>query len=53
MPNFQIYGFHEVFYHSSKVTANFDKITDFYRDRIIENDSKYFLNGNKYIASIY
>ena len=25
----------------------------FYRDRIIENDRKYILNGNKYIASIY
>ena len=28
-------------------------MTIFYRDRIIENDRKYILKGNKYIASIY
>ena len=41
------------FYYSSIVTAIFNKIIVFYRDRIIENDRKYILNGNKYIASIY
>ena len=35
-------------YHS----YSFNRITVFYRDRIIENDRKYILNGNKYIASI-
>ena len=37
----------------SIVTARFNKISIFYRDRIIENDQKHILNGNKYIASIY
>ena len=41
------------FYYSSIVSASFNKITVFYRDRIIENDHKYILNGNKYIASNY
>ena len=42
-----------LFNYSSIVTACFNKITIFYRDRIIENDRKYILKGNKYIASIY
>ena len=45
--------FINLFNYSSIVTARFNKITIFYRDRIIENDHKYILNGNKYIASIY
>ena len=52
-PNLQIYDFHDFFYYSSIVTASFNKITGFYRDRIIENDRKYILKINKYIASIY
>ena len=45
--------FVNLFNYSSIVTACFNKITIFYRDRIIKNDRKYILNGNKYIASIY
>ena len=45
--------FVNMFNYFSIVTACFNKITIFYRDRIIENDRKYILNGNKYIASIY
>ena len=41
------------FCYSSIVTAIFNKIMVFKRDRIIENDRKYILNGNKYVASIY
>ena len=52
MPNLQIYDFHAFFYYSSVVIAIFNKITVFYRDRILENDRKYILNGNKYITSI-
>ena len=49
----QIYDFHDFFYYCSIFTASFNKIRVFYRDRIIENDLKYILNINKYIASIY
>ena len=52
VPNLQICDFHDFFNYSSIVTASCNKITVFYRDRIIENDRKYILNGNKYIASI-
>ena len=45
--------FVNLFNYSSIVTACFNKIKIFYRDRIIENDRKYILKGNKYIASIY
>ena len=40
------------FYYSSIVTTSFIKITVFYGDKIIENERKYILNNNKYIASI-
>ena len=39
--------------YSTIVTASFNKITVFYRDRIIENDPKYIFKGDKYIALIY
>ena len=34
------------FYNSGIGTASSYKITVFYRDKIIENDHKYILNGN-------
>ena len=49
----QIYDFRDFLSFFSIVTACFNKITVLYRDKIIENDRKYTLNGNKYIASIY
>ena len=45
--------FVDLFNYSSIVTAYFNKITIFYRERIIENERKYILNSNKYTASIY
>ena len=45
--------FMNVFNNSSIVTTSFNKITDFYRTRIIENDCKYILKGDEYIVSIY
>ena len=45
--------FVNLFNYSSIVTACFNKITIFYRDKIIEYDRKYILKGNKYIVSIY
>ena len=51
--NLQIYVFHDFLNYYSIITAHFNKITVFYRDRMIENDHEYVLKGNKYIASIY
>ena len=52
-PNLQIYDFHDFYFYSSIVTASSNKITVFYRERIIENDGKNILMGEKYIALIY
>ena len=41
------------FNYSSIVTASVNKITVFYRTRIMENDRNYILKGNEYIVSIY
>ena len=52
-PNLQIYDFHDFIYYSSIVTASFNKITVFYRDRIIENDRKYILMVTNILLKFY